>query len=44
MNGSANFLLDTNILLGLVKNNPAALALLDECGFDAACCDMSYGA
>ncbi len=41
MNGSTEFLIDTNIFLGLVKNNPAALALLDECGFDAARCFYS---
>lgn len=40
MNG-AKFLLDTNVIIGLIKANPAAGALLQERGLDMAQCAYS---
>lgn len=41
MNGRVNVLLDTNVIIGLLKANPAAVALLRDCGLSLTQCAYS---
>lgn len=41
MNGSVKFLLDTNVIIGLLKANPAAVALVRDRGLSLAQCAYS---